>query len=599
MSHRARRTGLAVAVLVFVFSTGTGVANAADTTVSKHDAIAAANLDSKVIAERAKYPHLTPTATLIDGNWQVDYFSDSKDLVQVVVDPTTGLVRESWTGYQVAWKMARGYSGAFGHRLNAPYVWLPLCALFLLGLVDWRRPWRVANLDLLMLLSFGASHFFFNRGDIGLSVPLVYPPLLYLMGRMLWVGFRGRGEGLRPVWPAAWLIIAALFLLGFRGGLNVADSGVIDVGYAGVVGADRIGDGKPIYGEGAFPSDVGSGDTYGPANYYAYVPFEQALPWSGSWDDLPAAHAAAIFFDLATFAGLVLLGRRLRPGAEGRQLGAMLGFGWAAYPYAAFVLESNANDSLVAMLLVGMLLVLSRPAARGSMLALAGLTKFSPFILAPLMATYRPDPALGEGGIGAEEGEHRADSSTGGVEVAVADRAQGSSTAASATSATGPVVLRFALGFIVVGAIVMAQTIVDPGLVTFWHRTVATQIDRDSPFSVWGQVHSLEPLRVAVMVAVGALAVLVAFRPRRKTAAQMAALGAALLIGTQLIAQHWFYLYLVWFVPLVLVALGALSPRPAPELARSTPPARSDLSRRSPPSPKRPPRRSRSEPASA
>jgi hypothetical protein len=559
--------GLAAAIvgLVLLFSAGAGAASAADTEVSKQDAIAAANLDSKVIAERAKHPHLTSTAALVDGNWQVDYFSGSKDLVQVVVDPTTGLVRESWTGYQVAWKMARGYSGAFGHRLNAPYVWLPLCAIFLLGLIDWRRPWRVANLDLLVLLSFGASHFFFNRGDIGLSVPLVYPPLLYLMGRMLWVGFRGRGEGLRPVWPAAWLVIAALFLLGFRGGLNVADSGVIDVGYAGVVGADRIGDGRPIYGEGAFPTDVGSGDTYGPANYYAYVPFEQALPWSGSWDDLPAAHAAAIFFDLATFAGLVLLGRRLRPGAEGRRLGAVLGFGWAAYPYAAFVLESNANDSLVAMLLVATLLVLTRPAARGAMLALAGLTKFSPFILVPLMATYRPDPALEEG----------------------------------ATSATGPVVLRFAVGFLVAALIVMAQTIFDPGLATFWQRTVATQIDRDSPFSVWGQVHSLEPLRVAAMVAVGALALLVAFRPRRKSAAQVAALGAALLIGTQLIAQHWFYLYLVWFVPLVLVALAALSPRPAQEPAQSTPPAQSNLPPLPPPSPKRPPRRSRSEPASA
>jgi hypothetical protein len=309
----------------------------------------------------------------------------------------------------------------------------------------------------------------------------------------------------------------------------------------------------------------------------------------------------------------VLLGRRLRPGVEGRQLGAVLGFGWAAYPYAAFVLESNANDSLVAMLLVATLLVLTRPAARGAMLALAGLTKFSPFILTPLLATYRADPALEHSPPGPEEGEDRAKSSTGGVEVAVADRAQGSSTAASATSATGPVVVRsaagrrdrtrglvlFGLGFIGVSVVVMLQTLIDPGLVTFWQRTVATQIDRDSPFSVWGQVHSLEPLRVAVMVAVGALALLVAFRPRRKSAAQVAALGAALLIGTQLIAQHWFYLYLVWFVPLILVALGALSPRQAPEPARSTPPARSDLARRSPPSPKRPPRRSRSEPASA
>jgi hypothetical protein len=576
-------TGIA-ALAALAIAVAPQPAGAAQGGVSKSQAIASANTDSKVLAERAEHPHLTPTATLVDGNWQVDYFSDGKDLVQVVVDDTTGAVRESWTGYQVAWRMARGYPGAFGHRLNAPYVWLPLCALFLIGLVDWRRPWRVANLDLLVLLSFGASHFFFNRANIGLSAPLAYPPLLYLMARMLWVGFRGTGDGLRPVWPAAWLVIAALFLLGFRGGLNIADSGVIDVGYAGVVGADRVADGKPIYGEGAFPDDVSFGDTYGPVNYYAYVPFEQALPWSGSWDDLPAAHAAAIFFDLATFGGLLLLGRRLRPGAEGRRLGAALGFGWAAFPYAAFVLESNANDSLVAMLLVGTFLVLSWPAARGATLALAGLTKFSPFILAPLLATYRADPDLEEGRTGSEERE-----------------------TLDATSATGPAVqrlglpavVRFGLAFIGVSALVMLPTLIDPGIVTFWHRTIASQIDRDSPFSIWGQAPSLEPLRIALMVAVGALAVLVAFRPRRKSVAQVAALGAALLIGTQLIAQHWFYLYLVWFAPLVLVALAALSPRPAPPPARSIPPARSDLSPPPLPSPTRPPQPSRSEPASA
>ena len=33
----------------------------------------------------------------------------------------------------------------------------------------------------------------------------------------------------------------------------------------------------------------------------------------------------------------------------------------------------------------------------------------------------------------------------------------------------------------------------------------------------------------------------------------MAALGAALLIGLQLTLQHWFYLYIVWFYPLLLV----------------------------------------------
>ena len=116
-------------------------------------------------------------------------------------------------------------------------------------------------------------------------MPLQYPVLLYLLGRALWIGFRGRGEGLRPVWPVAWLLVAALFLIGFRVGLNVADSGAIDVGYASVVGADRIAHGEPIYDN--FPDDVSQGDTYGPVNYYAYVPFEPIWPWSGAWDDLP------------------------------------------------------------------------------------------------------------------------------------------------------------------------------------------------------------------------------------------------------------------------------------------------------------------------
>ena len=177
--------------------------------------------------------------------------------------------------------------------------------------------WRIANLDLLVLLGFGVSHFFFNRAEIGVSVPLQYPPLLYLLGRALWIGFRGRGEGLRPVWPAAWLLVAALFLMGFRVGLNMADSGAIDVGYAGVVGADRIAHGEPIYDN--FPNDVSQGDTYGPVNYYAYVPFERIWPWSGTWNDLPAAHGAAVFFDLATFGFLILLGIQNPPWARGQE----------------------------------------------------------------------------------------------------------------------------------------------------------------------------------------------------------------------------------------------------------------------------------------
>ncbi|HKP21568.1 MAG TPA: hypothetical protein VJT68_08615, partial [Thermoleophilaceae bacterium] len=291
------------------------------------------------------------------GRWQVSWFRDGREIVQVQVDDRSGAIVEQWSGDQVAWSMARGYPGAFGRKLNAPYVWIPLCVLFLLPFLDVRRPFRLLHLDLLVLLAFGASHYFFNRGEIGVSAPLVYPVLLYLLARVLLAAFRPRrpAGALIPHAPLTLLVVGLVFLTAFRIGLNIADSNVIDVGYAGVIGADRIADGHHLYGEG-FSDDVERGDTYGPVNYLLYVPFEQGLPWSGRWDDLPAAHGAAIAFDLLALGGLVLLGRRMRPGRDGTALGVALGYAWVAYPYTTFVLESNSNDTLVAVACVGALL---------------------------------------------------------------------------------------------------------------------------------------------------------------------------------------------------------------------------------------------------
>ena len=510
---------VALCLLLAFLAADPAPALAAQEGISAQEAVRAAARDPKVVEERRENHGLTHSANMVEGNWEIAYFAGGREVALVVVDPATGQVRESWTGYQVAWKMARGYPGAFGHKLNAPYVFLPLCALFLIGLVDWRHPLRLASLDLIVLLGFGLSNFFFNRAQIGISVPLQYPVLAYLMGRALWIGFRGSGEGVRPVWPAAWLLIAALFLMGVRAGLNVADSGAIDVGYAGVVGADRVAHGEPLYGH--FPKDVSEGDTYGPVNYYAYVPFEAIWPWHGTWDDLPAAHAAAVFFDVATFALLILLGYRIRPGPQGGKLAATLAFGWAAYPYTAYALQSNSNDTLVGLLLVATLLVLARPAARGVTLALATFTKFAPVVLAPLFAMYRPRGT-------------------------------------SQSAARGRSVAAFCVAFVGVSVLVMLWPAIDPGLGTFWERTIGYQAGRHSPFSIWGQVPGLEPLRVAIMVAVGLLAIALAFRPRRKTLGQMAALASALLIGVQITAEHWFYLYIVWFYPLLLVAMATL-----------------------------------------
>jgi hypothetical protein len=456
------------------------------------------------------------------GRWQVSFFRDGREVVQVHVDDRSGAVLEQWSGDQVAWRMARGYSGAFGRKLNAPYVWIPLCILFLLPFLDFRRPFRLLHLDLLVLLGFGVSHVFFNRGEIGVSAPLVYPVLLYLLLRVLLTGFRPRERPGRlvPHVPLGWLAVALVFLVAFRVALNVVDSNVIDVGYAGVIGADRIVDGDELYGEG-FSEDVERGDTYGPVDYLLYVPFEQAMRWSGRWDDLPAAHGAAIAFDLLAIGGLLLLGRALRPGREGRVLGVALGYAWAAYPYTAFALQTNSNDTLVALACIGALLGLAARSAATTGLAvgLGAASKFAPLALAPLFARRRP--------------------------------------------AVFAAVLALTL------VVAVAPFVPDGGLREIYDRTVGYQAGRGSPFSVWGQVDSLGWLQTAVKAAAVGLALLVAFVPRRPDARQVAALGAAVLIALQLAVTHWFYLYVVWFVPFVFVAIfGAYRERPpAPEPA--------------------------------
>jgi glycosyl transferase family 87 len=472
---------------------------------------------------------LDPTAyTKGIGRWQVSFFRDGREIAQVQVDDRSGAVLEQWSGDQVAWTMARGYPGAFGRKLNAPYVWIPLCVLFLIPFVHLRRPFRLLHLDLVVLLAFGASHVFFNRGEIGVSAPLVYPVLLYLLARMLLAGYRPRRSSgpLVPHVSLTLLVVGLTFLTAFRIGLNVADSNVIDVGYAGVVGADQIVDGDPLYGDG-FSPDVERGDTYGPVNYLLYVPFEQALPWSGRWDELPAAHGAAIAFDLLVLSGLLLLGRRMRPGREGTALGVALAYAWAAYPYTTFVLESNSNDALVALACVGALLAASHVRAyaaglwTGVALGLGAAAKFVTLALAPLFARR------------------------------------------------APLVLAAALILTIVAMV--APFVPDGGLRELYDRTIGYQAGRPSPFSIWGQVDSLDWLQTVVKAASAVLALLVAFVPRRVNLRQTAALGAAVLITIQLAATHWFYLYVVWFVPFVFVALLAAHQRTMPEPVTESP----------------------------
>jgi hypothetical protein len=488
--------------------------------ISARQAVMVARQVPEVRREAAEHPTLKPIAVIetmadepmfdvmfLTPGAQSQYGSEIR--VDVNVSGLTGDVVGVWTGPQAATLLARGEEPSIGRSLNRPYVWLPLAAIFLLAFFDPRRPLRLLHLDLLVLLGFGLSQLYFNQGRIDVSMPLVYPLLAYLVVRMLLAGFRPRerSERLVPRLPVRWMAIGLVLLVAFRVGLNLADSNVIDVGYASVVGADRIAHGEELY----VANDV-HGDTYGPVNYLAYVPFELIFPWDGTWDSVPAAHAAAITFDLLTIVGLMLLGTTLRPGRGGRHLGLALAFAWAAYPFSLLALQENTNDLMVAAFLVLALAALRSPPGRGALLGLAGAAKFAPLALAPLLARGT--------------GERRLRPA-----------------------------LAFGLACTAVCVAVTVPFIPDGGLRELYDTTIGFQLGRVSPFSLWALHPSLAWLQTALKLGAAGLAVVVAFVPRRRDARQVVALAGAVLIAVQLPAAHWFYFYLAWTAPLVLATI--------------------------------------------
>jgi Glycosyltransferase family 87 len=496
-----------------------------------------ASRQAKVKAWLAQYHDVSHTSTLGDHRvWTVDYFAGGDQVAEVHIADYTEQAYEVWTGPQVAWQLARGQPQAYGRKANAAYILWPLCALFLAGLIDWRRPFSLRTLDLVVVLSFVGSLVEFNRGDVFWSTPLIYPPMVYLTARMVWIGARRTPRAFHIGDRHLLVLIGLVFaLMGFRLGLNNQDSNVIDVGYAGVAGASTLMDGvlpyghmpkttsKPCHGRyfngdpvgyiqsnGRCESPIASGDTYGPTVYVAYVPAVEAMGWSGLWDRLPAAHVAASAFDILAVVGLFVAGWRL----ASRRLGVALAFAWAANPFTLYSLNMNSNDALVGALVAWTLAVLSFPAARGVLLAAAGLTKFAPLAMVPLFASLRN---------------------------------------------------RFAtlVGFAVAALLLLSMLALDrDGVELFWRHTISYQLGRVTPMSVWtlGAYHpgwyDLRPVQHVVQFA-GALGVLAlaVFPRRRKDAAAVAAFAGAVVIFAQIVASYWFYPYICWWLPAVMIAL--------------------------------------------
>ncbi len=116
------------------------------------------------------------------------------------------------------------------------------------------------------------------------------------------------------------------------------------------------------------------------------------------------------------------------------------------------------------------------------------------------------------------------------------------------------------LAFCATVALVSIPALAHDSLHEIYERTVVYQSNRGSPFSVWGLYGGLGGWQTVVEIGAVLLALALAVIPRRPGLPALAAAAAAILIALQLGIEHWFYLYIPWFFPLVMIALFEVPP---------------------------------------
>lgn len=405
------------------------------------------------------------------------------------------------------------------------WVCVPFCALMLLPLSDLSAWRRLFYLDLLVLLSFVVALGLERPGRVW-PVVLIYPSLLYLAGRMIAIA-RARGDDhgtpripartLRVLLPRSWLVIGIAVLAAVHVGWALQGTASTDVARGGVQGAQSILHGRALYGTGASHGGLDPHtDTYGPLDYEAYAPFASV---AGA---RTAARLTTLLFDLLTALLLFALGRQVR----GPTAGVLLAYCWLAFPFTLYEDALGFNDSIVAAALVGTLLAARSPARRGVMAAVAGWSKFSPLALVPLLATYRP---YGQPGARREA--------------------------------------RFAIAFVLATAVIFLPALSHSSVEEFFTRTLGFQATRAPGGSVWaflqGSYSAHAPaistasrvLHGLLTALAGGLVFVLLRAPRRQDVVGLAAASAALLIALEVCLSYYSFSYILWFAPLVLVAV--------------------------------------------
>jgi hypothetical protein len=301
--------------------------------------------------------------------------------------------------------------------------------------------------------------------------------------------------------------------------VSVSSSSPVDVTFAVMEGATKLLHGVLPYGH--MPGDVVHGDTYPILSYALYTPVALLAPVSNDWDSVDLALGAGVAVALATALALALAagsGRRRRPDSE-REAGLRAALAWLTFPPVLITVSTGTTDPLLAFMVLIAVLLWRRPAACAALLTAAGWFKLAPAALLPLaLARLR-------------------------------GRSLAAAVAAVVATSAPVVVLVLALGG-AHGALVMAHA-------------VAFQFSRGSPQSVWTAlgISRLQPIGEAAVLALIAGA---AVRWRREPElaldrSRAAALAAAILIGLELSANYWAFLYLVWLLPLLCVSVLAAS----------------------------------------
>jgi Glycosyltransferase family 87 len=429
-----------------------------------------------------------------------------------------------------------------------PALLVGLCALFVLmtGVTPLRR---ARNLDVLASTSLVVSVVLFQRRYLAASLLAAMPGMVYLLVRSARRALGPPSEepvssplltaitsGVESARRVRWLRALLLSLGLVVAMVGLSSPGPVDVIYAVMEGATRLTHGVLPYGH--LPPGVIHGDTYPILSYALYAPLALVSPVNTLWDSVDTALAVAVLAALVaawavfrTTAGARRSGGRRRP-VEAEEAGLRAALACLAFPPLLITVSTGTTDVVLAAVLALAVLLWRRPTACSTLLVAGAWFKLAPVALLPVCVA----PLRGRRLVRA--------------------------LAAVVLVSLPPVVLLLALGGL-------------HGPADMLHA-MSYQLSRGSLQSIWRVlgIGGLQPLAQACVLGLIAAAVVKLHREPELAhdRARMAALAVAILLGLELAADYWAFLYLVWFMPLVGLSLLA-EPNPVTEVAEAGMPA--------------------------